>query len=68
MQFNKDMVAGIIAETISEVLKTLEQPHSVKGVAVLPAGDACMIDVVLLDATTHETVEFSLVFQSPQRQ
>ncbi len=68
MQFNKDIVSCIVAEAISDVLKALEQPYSVHGVAVLPAGDKCMIDVVLLKTTTHETKAVSLIFPEPDNQ
>jgi hypothetical protein len=67
MQFDKDVTAGIVAEAISEVLTTLEQTHSVKGVAVLPAGNAALVDVVLLDSRTQETWGFSFVYPDPEK-
>jgi hypothetical protein len=67
MQFDKDVVARIVAEAINKVLKTLEQSHIVDGVAVLPAGDTCMVDVILLDPTTQGTVAFSFVFPDPEK-
>jgi hypothetical protein len=67
MQFDKDVVAGIVAEAITQVLTTLEQPHLLKGVAVLPAGNAAFVDVVLLDTKTQETWGFSFVYPDPEK-
>jgi hypothetical protein len=68
MQFNKDVVARIVAEAINEVLKNYQQPHMVDGVAVLPAGDSCLIDVVLLETTTRGTWAVSFFFHHSDNQ
>ena len=67
-QEDRDAVARIVAKSLEEFIKYvftnyklihLLHPIEIRGVAVIPTGETCLVDVDLLDTVTQDQLAFS---------